>query len=226
VGLEVVHQENAMITVKRLQVSTTVLAVIDVQDRLLVKISTADTLVRNGAFLLDVARLLNVPVRATEQYPKGLGSTTAELACRLPQRLLAKTAFSCCGAGTFLEELEMLRRPNVVLVGMETHVCVAQTALDLLAAGLNVFLPVDALAARSMLDHDVALRRLEQAGAVLTTVEAIAFEWVADAAHPQFKGVSKLVIERSAPGENRRHGEGGTRRQGDKTGLSSDNQQL
>src|SRR6185436_989492 len=109
-----------------------------------------------------------------------------------------KTSFSCCGAGTFLEELEMLRRPNIVLLGMETHVCVSQTAFDLLAAGLHVFLPVDALGTRFAIDHETALRRLELAGAIPTTVEAIAFEWVGDATHPQFKAVSKLVIERSA----------------------------
>jgi hypothetical protein len=186
-------------TVKRLRVDTSVVVVIDVQDKLLVKIPTRATLVRNAAFVLDVAAVLGVPVRATEQYPKGLGPTTSELARRLPTPLPAKTAFSCCGAGTFLEELEMLRRPNVVLVGMETHVCVAQTALDLLEAGLHVFLPVDALAARGAVDHDTALRRLEQAGAVLTTAEAVAFEWTADASHPQFKAVSALVIARGQP---------------------------
>ena len=184
--------------VKRLKPENTVLALVDVQDKLLAKIPTAEKLVRNAAFVLDVAALLQVPVRATEQYPKGLGGTTAELLRRLPQPPLAKTAFSCCGAGTFLEELEMSRRPNVVLVGMETHVCIAQTAFDLVGAGLHVFLPVDALAARSALDHDTALRRLEQAGAVPTTVEAVAFEWLADSSHPQFKAVSRLVIDRTA----------------------------
>jgi len=153
--------------------------------------------VRNTAFLLDVAKLHGVPARATEQYPKGLGPTTAELARRLPSPLPAKTTFSSCGAGTFLEELEVLRRPAVVLAGMETHVCVSQTAFDLLEAGLHVFLPVDALAARGAIDHETALRRLEQAGAILTTAEAIAFEWTRDAAHPQFKAVSALVIARS-----------------------------
>jgi hypothetical protein len=182
---------------KRLKAESSVLVVIDVQDKLLVKLPTAATLVRNAAFLLDVAALLGIPARATEQYPKGLGPTTPELARRLPSPLPAKTAFSCCGAGTFLEELEMLRRPNVVLAGMETHVCVAQTALDLLHAGLHVFLAVDALGSRFAIDHDTALRRLEQAGAVLTTAEAVGFEWVADAAHAQFKAFSKLIIERS-----------------------------
>ncbi len=184
-------------SVKRLTAQSSILIVIDVQDKLLVKIPSAALLVRNAGFLLDAAKLLDVPIRATEQYPKGLGPTTGELARRLPQPLPAKTAFSCCGAGTFLEELEMLGRKNVVLAGMETHVCVAQTAFDLRHAGLHVFLPVDALAARAAIDHDVALRRLEQAGAVPTTAEAVAFEWVGDARHPQFKALSQLVIARS-----------------------------
>src|SRR4051812_16282278 len=183
-------------TAKRLRPENSALLVIDIQDKLLAKIPAAAELVRNAGFLLDVAALLDVPVRATEQYPKGLGPTTAEVARRLPTRS-EKIAFSCCGAGTLLEELEILLRPNVVLVGMETHVCVAQTALDLLAAGLNVFLPVDAVAARFDVDHATALRRLELAWAVPTTAEAVAFEWLADAAHPQFKAVSRLVIQRS-----------------------------
>ena len=184
-------------SVKRLKAESSILIVIDVQDKLLVKIPKAASLVRNAGFLLDAAQLLDVPFRATEQYPKGLGPTTGELARRLPQTLPAKTAFSCCGAGTFLEELEMLGRKNVVLAGMETHVFVAQTALDLLHAGLHVFLPVDALAARTTIDHDAALRRMEQAGAVPTTAEAVAFEWVGDSKHPHFKAVSQLVIARS-----------------------------
>ncbi len=187
-----------MSTVKRMRPESTVVVVIDIQDKLLAKIPTAASLLRNAGFVLDVAALLEIPVRATEQYPKGLGPTAPDVARRLPATLPAKTTFSCCGAGTFLEELEMLRRPDVVLVGMETHVCVAQTALDLLKAGLHVFLPVDALAARGELDHATALRRLEQAGAVPTTAEAVAFEWLSDSTHPQFKAISKMVIERSA----------------------------
>jgi nicotinamidase-related amidase len=90
----------------------------------------------------------------------------------------------------------MLQRPNVVLVGMETHVCVQQTALDLIDAGLHVVLPADALAAWGETDHAVALRRLEQAGAVVTTAEAVAFGWLRDSTHPKFKALSQLVIAR------------------------------
>ncbi|HEY2908733.1 MAG TPA: isochorismatase family protein [Gemmataceae bacterium] len=185
-----------MTGIKRLRPETTAVVVVDIQDKLLAKIPTADTLVRNAGFVLDVAALLEIPIRATEQYPKGLSPTTPEIARRIPQAL-SKTTFSCCGAGTFLEELEMLQRPNVVLVGMETHVCVMQTALDLLEAGLHVFLPADALAARFGTDHDLALRRMETAGAVVTSAEAVAFDWVRDSAHPGFKAVSKLVIDRA-----------------------------
>jgi nicotinamidase-related amidase len=181
---------------QRLRPENSVLVVVDLQDKLLAKIPGAGSIVETAGFLLDVAAQLDVPVRATEQYPKGLSPTTAEIARRIPPPI-AKTAFSCCGAGTFLEELEMLQRPNIVLTGIETHVCIMQSAFDLLAAGLHVFLPVDGLAARFGVDHDLALRRLERTGAIPTTAEAIAFEWVRDSAHPHFKAVSKLIVDRA-----------------------------
>ncbi|MCU0705167.1 MAG: isochorismatase family protein [Fimbriiglobus sp.] len=180
----------------RLYAADSVLVVIDVQDKLLAKMPTAAALVHSVGFLLDAAHLLGVPMRATEQYPKGLGPTTTEIARRLPQPIPAKTAFSCCGADGFTAELKTLGRNVVVLAGMETHVCVAQTAFDLLAAGFRVLLPVDAVSSRFEVDHSTALRRLERAGADLTTAEAVAFEWTHDAAHPKFKEVSKLVVAR------------------------------
>ncbi|HYH64226.1 MAG TPA: isochorismatase family protein [Urbifossiella sp.] len=183
-------------TSRRLTPENTTLVVIDIQDKLLAKLPRAAELVKNAGFLIDTAELLDVPVRATEQYPKGLGPTTAEIARRLPTPAATKTAFSCCGAGTFLEELEMLQRPNVIVVGAETHVCVQQTVLDLLAAGLHVVVPADAVVAWGELDHATALRRLEQAGATVSTVEAVAFEWVRDSGHPKFKAVSGLVVAR------------------------------
>ncbi len=188
--------------VPRLTAAHSVLVVIDIQDRLLAKIPTATALVRNTSFLLDAAALLGVPAVGTEQYPKGLGPTTAEIARRLPAAPPAKTAFSCCGAAGFLADLRGLGRSSAVLAGMETHVCVMQTALDLLDAGFTVFLPVDALASRTALDTEAALRRMERAGAIPTSAEAVAFEWVADASHPRFKSVSKLVIDRSAGQES------------------------
>ncbi|MFO0852155.1 MAG: hydrolase [Gemmataceae bacterium] len=184
----------------RLTATNSTLVVIDVQDKLLAKMPTATALVRDVCFLLDAAGLTGLPVVGTEQYPKGLGPTTTEVARRLPAPALPKTAFSCCGAAGFLADLRAAGRPNVVLAGMEAHVCVAQTALDLLDAGFTVFLPVDAVASRFAIDHDTAVRRLEQAGAVPTTAEAVVFEWVGDSAHPSFQAVSRLVVDRATAG--------------------------
>ena len=184
--------------IPRLTAHNSTLLVIDVQDKLLVKMPDAPALVRDVAFLIDVARLLQIPIAATEQYPKGLGPTNAELTRRLAMEMPSKVTFSSCGAPGVLANLRNSHKSNVVLAGMETHVCVLQTALDLLAAGFNVFLPVDALQARSRFDHDVALRRLERLGAVVTSVEATAFEWLGTADHPQFKTVSKMIQERMA----------------------------
>src|SRR5207253_1492560 len=169
--------------------------VIDVQEKLIPKIHAADAVVRNIAFLIDAAQQLNMPVQATEQYPKGLGATIPELAQRLPERP-DKVAFSCCAVPVVVENFRRAARPNIVLAGIETHVCVQQTALDLLAQGFHVYVPVDAVGSRYTIDHDMALRRLERAGAVLTTAESCVFEWVGSAGHPQFKAISRLVQER------------------------------
>lgn len=171
------------------------LLVIDVQEKLMVKIPNADALVRNISFLIDGARLLSLPVQATEQYPKGLGPTVPPLAAKLPDRP-AKLTFSCCGIPAVVEGLRTAARPKVVLVGIETHVCVQQTALDLLAQDFRVYIPIDAVSSRYSTDHEVALRRLEKAGCVLTTSESCVFEWCGGAEHPQFKAVSQLVQER------------------------------
>ncbi|CAN5328977.1 hydrolase [soil metagenome] len=185
------------INIPRLTSTNSVLIVIDIQDKLLVKIPAAAALVTNTAFLMDAAKLAAVSVIATEQYPKGLGPTTATIRQRIVGDCLSKTAFSCCGANGFLAGLLQLQRPMIVLAGMETHVCMMQTVLDLLEAGLHVVLPVDAVAARFNIDHDTALHRMDRAGAILTTVEAIGFEWLRDSTHPQFKTFSQLIQQRT-----------------------------
>ena len=172
------------------------LLVVDVQEKLLRAMREPQRLTWNIARLLDGARLLGVAATATEQYPQGLGPTVASLAERLGQQAAAvheKLAFSCWGCEALRKQLEQLDRPNVLICGMETHVCVQQTTLDLLAAGYRVFVAVDAVASRSTLDHDVALRRMEAHGATLTTVEAALFEWCATAGTPEFKAISQLV---------------------------------
>ncbi|MFO0902126.1 MAG: hydrolase [Pirellulales bacterium] len=174
----------------------TTLLVVDVQERLLRAMREPQRLVWNIERLLDGARLMGVAAAATEQYPQGLGPTVPSLAERLGQRPAAaheKLAFSCWGCDALRNQLEQLDRPNVLVCGIETHVCVQQTTLDLLAAGYRVFVAVDATTSRMALDHDVALRRMETHGATLTTVEAALFEWCLAAGTPEFKAISQLV---------------------------------
>ncbi len=179
----------------QMSAADTGLLVIDVQEKLLPKILGAERLVVNVAFLVDAARLLDMTVQATEQYPKGLGPTVAELAKRLPERP-DKVAFSSCAAAGVVDRFRREARPKVVLAGIESHVCVLNTALDLLALGFHVYIPADAVGSRYAIDHEFALRRLERAGAVVTTAETCVFEWVGGSGHPRFKAVSALVQER------------------------------
>jgi nicotinamidase-related amidase len=179
----------------QMSAADTGLLVIDVQEKLMARIPRADDLTGNIAFLIDAARLLKMPVTATEQYPRGLGPTVPELLKRLPERS-DKVAFSCCAVDRVMEGFRSAARPKLVLAGIEAHVCVLQTALDLLAQDYRVYVPADAVGSRYPLDHEFALRRLEHAGAVVTTSEAAVFEWVGGAGHPQFKQISALVQNR------------------------------
>jgi isochorismate hydrolase len=171
------------------------LLIIDVQDKLMALIPGADRVVGNIGFLIDAARLLDIPVQATEQYPKGLGPTVPELARRLPERP-DKVAFSSCAAPGVVANFDRAARPKLLLAGIEAHVCVLQTALDLLARNLQVFIAADSVASRYAIDHEIALRRLGSEGAVITTTEAAVFEWVGGANHPRFKDISRLVQDR------------------------------
>jgi nicotinamidase-related amidase len=176
----------------RLHASTSALCVIDVQERLVPAMAEGERVVARCRRLSEAARLVNVPTILTEQYPKGLGSTIATLAEILPPPL-TKMSFSCCGGADFSAAIPA-GVSAMVLCGLETHVCVAQTALDLLAAGTAVFIAVDAVTSRHPIDHETALRRLEAAGAIVTTSEAILFEWCGTAEHPQFQAIRRLVL--------------------------------
>lgn len=172
------------------------LLVIDVQEKLFHMVVRHEVVERDILFMLDVAHAVRLPVLGTEQYPKGLGSTIGSVASKLTRPCPDKVAFSCCGNPEVVSFFKREVRPKLILVGIETHVCVQQTALDLLTQGFQVFLPVDAVSCRYPQDHHTALRRMENAGVVLTTVEALAFELVGAAGSPEFKAISKLVQER------------------------------
>ena len=184
-----------MPTPPRMSTADTALLVIDVQEKLLPKIAGRDRLVQNLSFLLEAARLVSIPVLATEQYPKGLGGTLPSLVPLVPVRW-EKTDFSCCAVPEVLNTLGREARIKVLLAGIETHVCVLHTALDLLARDFHVFLAVDTLGSRYTLDHETALRRLETEGAVLTTCETAIFEWLGGSRAPQFKAISQLIQRR------------------------------
>ena len=177
-----------------MQPADTVLVVVDVQERLLPAIDRQALIQWNIRRLLDAARVLEVPALATEQYPRGLGATVQSLAAYFDDPP-AKLCFSCAGSEEFRRQLHGMKRAKVLLVGIETHVCIQQTALDLMSAGYHVYLAVDAIGARAALDHDVAIRRLETLGATVTTTEAVVFEWCEVAGTEQFKAIRELVME-------------------------------
>jgi nicotinamidase-related amidase len=170
------------------------LLVVDVQEKLIRLLPEHGSIVWNIRRLLDAARLFGLPILATEQYPKGLGATAAELAERLGP-IAAKTAFSCAACEAIAGELERLPVHKWLVVGIETHVCVLQTVLDLLSAGFRVFVAVDAVGSRHEIDCRVALSRMDSAGATLTTCESAMFEWCADSSASQFKQLSQLIKE-------------------------------
>lgn len=177
--------------------SESILVSIDTQTRLAAAMPEAagGRVINNSGILLQAAALLNIPVLVTEQYPKGLGKTEPAVACHLPAhaRHFEKTCFSCCGAAGFMDVVRGLARRHVVLAGMETHVCVLQTALELKDAGNQVFVVEDAVCSRAEANHHNALARLRQAGVIVSNTESVLFEWLRDASHTQFKQVSALI---------------------------------
>jgi nicotinamidase-related amidase len=172
----------------------TALLVVDVQEKLLPLIPGSPRLVWNIRRLLEGAAALGVRTLATEQYPQGLGPTTAELAKRL-ENIPAKLAFSCGECGELFAGLADQGIWKILVCGIETHVCVSQTVHDLLGEGFRVYVAADAVAARGPLDHEMALRRMDSSGATLTTTEAALFEWCERAGSPEFKKISALVRE-------------------------------
>ena len=172
--------------------ANTALLVVDVQERLVPAIQDHQRMVWNIGRLIDAAKLLGVKVLATEQYPKGLGSTVAGLRSRLGA-VPEKSMFSCRECVELFRPLRDNGVEQLLIVGIESHVCIQQTSLDLLSMGFGVYLAVDAMGSRNELDHRTALQRMQACGAIVTTTEAAMFEWCESSAHPQFKAISQLV---------------------------------
>jgi nicotinamidase-related amidase len=170
------------------------LLLVDLQQRLMPVIHDNETVIARAVRLAEAARMLDVPVRATEQYPDGLGPTVPQLAA-YPDLVVAKrtfSAFSAAGASEFAALLPA-GVGEIVVAGCETHVCVMQTVLDLLAAGHRVVLAADATGSRDPADRAVAIERARQHGAEVVTSEMVLFEWLRDSRHPNFREVQKLL---------------------------------
>lgn len=176
-----------------------VLVVIDVQEKLAPAMNQDlyGQLILHANLLIEGFKALDLPIIATEQYSKGLGHTVAELNGATEQYCIEKGSFSCCGEESFNTALEKSGAKQVLIVGMESHVCVFQTVIDLLDRGYVVHLVSDAVSSRFKSDYDNAISTAARAGAVITTTETALFQLVKVAGTDEFKAISKLVRQRT-----------------------------
>ncbi|MEB3288112.1 MAG: isochorismatase family protein [Vampirovibrionales bacterium] len=178
-----------------LRPSQSVLLIVDVQEKFKPVIPGFSQLLANIEILADTAVQLQIPVIVSEQYKKGLGETVSQLRDRLGEsaRYFEKTAFGCLGDQALLEYLTSLSRPQVLLCGLESHVCVSQSAHQLLSKGFQVHLISEAIGARTDENRRIGLEKMQQSGAAPSSVEMALFELLQDAAHPQFKAIQGLI---------------------------------
>jgi len=169
------------------------LLLIDVQEKLTPLVLDSSKLVSRCQWLLNLADELKVPVFTSEQYPSGLGPTVASLKRAEPS--FSKVQFSCFRDPALKNHLVSLNRTQMVLIGIETHVCVLQSAFDLLEAGFQVYVVIDAVSSRHEHDMRYGLKRMKQAGIELVTSEMVFFEWVGEAGTPEFRALSKAFLQ-------------------------------
>ena len=179
---------------KLLKPDKTTLLIIDIQERILPVINNYQRVVDNTLKLIKGFKVLGLPIYFTEQYPKGLGPTVNSIAAELGElKPFDKMSFSCSGAGELFYEFKKKNLSQVVTCGIESHVCVQQTVLDLIENGFQVDLAVDAVSSRKEIDYNISLERMRNHGAEVTTTESILFELLNVCGTPQFKEVSKIV---------------------------------
>lgn len=170
------------------------LLIIDIQERLAAVMDKKVQVVRNVLHLVELAKMLNVPVVVTEQYPKGLGKTVPEITAALPSYLpVEKMTFNCCGESPFNEQIKRLGRKKFIVTGMETHICVLQTSLGLLRDGYDVHLVTDAVCSRTKANWRSGLELIRDAGGVVTNTETVLFQLLGVAGTPEFKAISQRI---------------------------------
>jgi nicotinamidase-related amidase len=171
------------------------LAIVDVQVKLCSVMSAPEmqAVIKNCVRLTQAANLLNVPIVVTEQYPQGLGETIEDIATHLGNvKPIAKTTFSAYAEPKFKAQLQR-DKSQIILVGLETHICVLQTAMALIAKGKQVFVVEDAVMSRNPINKANAIARLASAGCIITNTESVVFEWLGSAKHESFKAISMLI---------------------------------
>jgi nicotinamidase-related amidase len=177
-----------------LDVEKTALVIIDVQEKLSRVMHEKEKLFENLQKLIKGTKLLNIPIIVTEQNPNGLGPTVPDIAPLLTDiKPITKFSFSCCGEEPFMHEIEKLNRKQILLTGIETHVCVYQTAVDLIEAGYEVHTVVDCVSSRTQENKNLALDKMKSEGSRLTSVEIVLFELLRTAKNPRFKEMSQIV---------------------------------
>lgn len=177
--------------------SKSILLVVDVQTHLtaVMPAKVLARLQRNIGLLLNVAGMQNIPVLATEQYPEGLGLMEEAIIQLLPEntKRYTKTSFSCAGAENFVDDLKSSGRQQVIIAGMEAHICIMQTAIELLAENFDVYVVVDAICSRHRESYETALTRLRASGVCILDTEAVLFEWLRDAKNENFKSLQAMI---------------------------------
>jgi nicotinamidase-related amidase len=172
----------------------TALLIVDVQDRLAAVMQEKEAVVTNCLHLIELAKMLDIPLVLTEQYSKGLGQTVSEIREALPAYSpIEKMAFNCCGEPTFLDRIKKLNRKTLILTGMETHICVLQTCLGLLKEGYSVHVVRDAVCSRTPANRDTGIGFMLDAGAVITCTETVLFQLLKVAGTEEFKTISKRI---------------------------------
>lgn len=182
-----------MTQIVRLNPKDIIFVFIDLQKKLLDAMDNGEKVVAANLVLLEVAKILELPYVVTTQYKKGLGELWNTFAAQVVGEPLDKTTFSCLQDSAVQDRLETIQKPWVVLSGIETHICVMQTCLDLLSAGRKVAIVTDAVAARRERDHELGLRRMEKSGALLTTTEMLIYEIIGRSDSEAFKKILPLI---------------------------------
>ena len=171
------------------------LLVIDIQDKLVPAVCQPEQLIKQTRWLMEIAALLDVPVLLSEQYPQGLGNTVSELAPLMtPQQVMEKLHFSCAAEPRCLETIQQQQRQQIVICGMEAHVCVLQTAIGLQQQGFEVFVVGDLISSRNDNDKQLAIARLQQLNIQIVSREMVAFEWMEKSGTESFKTISKNYL--------------------------------